>query len=153
MKNKLTLVRGLPGSGKSTYAKNNFNCLVLENDMYHVSGGEYRWTGKRQGEAVRWCFDTCRNALKSGMDVVVCNTFTTRQEMEKYISLTEECGAELSVIRMGNDFGNVHNVPESTLKCMKSRFADFDGEILVTQDGVNNPNILKGKPWKASESS
>ena len=131
MKNKLTLIRGLPGSGKSTYAKNNFDCLILENDMYHVSGGKYGWTGKRQGEAVKWCFETCRAALMSGMDVVVCNTFTTHREMEKYVSLAEECGAELSVIRMGNDFGNVHNVPESTLGIMKSRFVDFDGEILV----------------------
>ena len=33
MANKLTIIRGLPGSGKSTYAKSRYNCLILENDV------------------------------------------------------------------------------------------------------------------------
>jgi len=44
---KLILVRGLPGSGKSTFAK-TFGCLHVEADMFYIVGGKYRFDGTEQ---------------------------------------------------------------------------------------------------------
>lgn len=38
---KLIVVRGLPGSGKTTFAK-SFGCFHVKNDCYHYHCGEYK---------------------------------------------------------------------------------------------------------------
>jgi uridine kinase len=75
--NRLVLIRGLPGSGKTTYAKNYFNGHIhLEADMYFIeSDGFYNWTAERLGKAHSWCFETTKIMLNNGYDVVVSNTF------------------------------------------------------------------------------
>ena len=128
---KLTLVRGLPGSGKSTYVKKNFSCLHLENDMFHMRDGGYDWSAESMNAAINWCAETCRRALELQMDVVVSNTFTKRRFVEFYRNMAMETHAEFEVIRCTGDFENVHNVPKKTLENMKSGFEDYPGEIFI----------------------
>ena len=128
---KLTIVRGLPGSGKSTYVKRHFNCLHLENDMFFVKDGKYDWDGHKVDYAIMWCTDTCRHALTMGMDVVVSNTFTKKRYINVYKAIAEAHGADFEVIRCTGDFGNVHNVPKYILENMKKGFEDYEGEVLA----------------------
>lgn len=130
--NKLVIVRGRPGTGKSTYVRDNFpNVLHLENDMYHYQNGKYMYSGERQMDAVRWCYDTAATALKSGMDVVVANTFVRRAFIEPYKNLAAQVGCEFEVHRMMGNFKNIHNVPADVLENMKNNFEDYPGEKLI----------------------
>ena len=46
---RLILVRGVPGSGKSTFAAKVFpGAFHVENDMFHVKDGEYRFDFNKQ---------------------------------------------------------------------------------------------------------
>lgn len=81
----LTVVRGVPGSGKTTYAKKNFRCLILEQDMFHERNGVYQWSGAGMRDAVKWCVKTTRDALRLGMDVCVVNTFTKRNTSKRTV--------------------------------------------------------------------
>ena len=126
----LTVVRGLPGSGKSTWAR-RLGCLVLENDMFHVRGGEYRWSASRMKDAVSWCMDFVRCALERGMDVAVANTFCRRRFVEAYRRIAEEAGAGFRVVRCSGSFGSVHAVPEATVESMKASFEDWPGEEIL----------------------
>lgn len=136
---RLTLIRGLPGSGKSTFANRNFHgVLHLENDMFRMRCGEYKFDIGRQTDAGNWCFDTAKRALSAGMDVVVSNTFTRLALIEPYRSLADEAGAEFSVYRMTGDHGSVHNVPEEVVEGMRSVFEDWCGETVVAQDRIFN---------------
>ena len=129
---RLVLIRGLPGSGKSTFARKSFpGAFHLENDMFHIRDGEYRFDFRRQKDAVKWCMETAVRALEAGMDVVVSNTFTRRRYVLAYKSLADRFGADFSVYRMDGDWGSVHAVPESVMESMRSGFEDWDGEILV----------------------
>lgn len=128
----LTIIRGLPGSGKSTYAKKNFNCLILENDMFHMHDGVYDYSKDDMPFAINWCISMCEQALLRNMDVVVCNTFTKRIFVENYKKMAERYGANFSVIRMANDFGNIHNVPLSVLESMKNNFDDYPNEKVIS---------------------
>ena len=46
---KLILLRGIPGSGKSTFAKSisNESTGHIESDMFFIKDGEYKFDGSR----------------------------------------------------------------------------------------------------------
>jgi len=44
--NELILVRGLPGSGKSTFAK-SLGGVHIETDMFFIQDGEYKFDGAK----------------------------------------------------------------------------------------------------------
>ena len=121
----LILIRGLPGSCKSTLAK-TFDCFHIEADMFFVRNGEYKWfhTGKNH----EWCLEMVENCIVIGMDIVISNTFTQIWEMQKYLGLAEEYNYNIRVISCQNEFKNKHSVPEETLKKMKGRWELFPGE-------------------------
>ena len=129
---RLILVRGVPGSGKSTFAAKVFpGAFHVENDMFHVKDGEYRFDFNKQKDAVSWCMDMCDTALRNGMDVVVSNTFTKRKYITAYVKLAAEHGADVSVYRMTGSFKNSQSVPAAVFENMKKNFEDWPGETVV----------------------
>lgn len=132
---KMILVRGLPGSGKSTVAKqlaySDSAVMHFEADMYWMVDGEYKFDRYKLKNAHDWCRDKTLECLQKGIDVVVSNTFTTKKEMEVYFSMAKVFGIVPQVIVCQAQYGNIHNVPEETLAKMKARF-EFDISELYT---------------------
>lgn len=140
---KLYIIRGIPGSGKSTYAEtlkkdlweDGHDVARFEADDYWMKDGKYCIDLKNLPAAHKWCFDKVFNAFDKGCDIViVSNTFTRLNEMESYINKAMERNIDITVYRMGNEFKNVHNVPEEVIEKMKNRFEDYDNEIIVKKD-------------------
>ena len=130
---KLVLIRGLPGSGKTTKAKSFAGCVHLEADMYHVKGnGEYCFDPSLIRDGHAWCKKTASILMCNGVDVVVSNTFTQLWEMEPYLDFADSIGADVEVIRMVGNYGNTHNVPEDIVERMKKRFESYEEERIVT---------------------
>lgn len=125
---KLTILRGLPGSGKSTYAQRFPSTLLLEADMYFMRDGVYRYEGRRIKDAHTWCQSMCRLSLANNVDVMVANTFTTMKEIRPYLDMTWD---KLEVIKLVGQFENVHGVPQDVLTKMKQRWQDYEGEVVV----------------------
>lgn len=131
----LIIIRGLPGSGKSTYAR-SMGRFHVEADMYHTRGGKYTFDAKNVQKAHAWCFAMFSNAVSSGIDIVVSNTFTRRWEFREYVSLAKENGYNVAVVRMTANYGSIHDVPDSVLAEMKDRFEDYDCEMLITDNAL-----------------
>lgn len=128
----LTLVRGIPGSGKSTFAKHAFpGALLLENDMFLMEDGVYKWSPEKVKAAVSLCMKTAKMALENKSDVVIANTFTKLRYVEAYSKLASEVGASFKVYRCNGNFKNVHNVSDSVVQSFKDSMEDFPGEVLV----------------------
>jgi len=127
---KLILIRGLPGSGKSTMAKLYTDDYIhLEADMYFIQDdGSYGFNQALLSNAHSWCQETTKILLQNGRNVVVSNTFTTLKEMQFYLGLKVD---NLFVFRMTTHYGSIHNVPNEVIGRMKARFEDYPGEISI----------------------
>lgn len=140
----LYLVRGLPGSGKSTFARSKrfAGCLVLENDMYHIHNGQYIFNKDDLPDAIDWCKRSCMLALEHGMDVVVSNTFTKHKYLRQYIDLAKWIGVGYKVYKCTCNYRNTHNVPEDVLDAMASGWEDWAGEITVEVTLIGSTTTL-----------
>lgn len=128
----LYLFRGHPGSSKSTSAKKMFpGTLLLENDQFLISNGEYKWSKDRVKAAIAWCINSVKIALENGMDVIVANTFTKRRYIQAYKDLADEHGAKFQVYRCVGNFQNVHGLDDKMVQNFKNAMEDWPGEIVV----------------------
>ncbi len=99
----LTLIRGLPGSGKTTFARylaTGSRMLIIAADDFFVDAdtGNYGFNPERLGSAHHWCQQEVLKALKAGRDVCVNNTFSRRWEVEPYIKIAKDAHARLHVL-------------------------------------------------------
>lgn len=121
----LYTVRGLPGSGKSTFAK-SLGGVHFEADMYFVDeNGVYNFDPTKIKMAHNWCMIQTQKAMVDGEPkIVVSNTFTQEWEMETYFKLANENGYQVYSIIVENRHGgkNTHGVPDDKLQIMKDRF-------------------------------
>jgi predicted kinase len=123
---ELIIVRGLPGSGKSTFSK-SLGGEHIEADMFFVDKetGEYKFDATKLKYAHNWCGDVVETWMEDGLKkIVVSNTFTQEWEIEEYYKLAEKYGYMVFSIIVENRHGgiNEHNVPEEKLEQMKHRF-------------------------------
>jgi predicted kinase len=134
MNKVLTLVRGLPGSGKSTFA--NFvwnNYAICEADkFFYDKEGNYNFDATKLRQAHEWCRNEVEIRMKDNEanpqyypEIVVSNTFTQEWEMESYYKLAEKYEYRVFSIIVENrhDGVNQHGVPDDKLKQMKDRFS------------------------------
>ena len=131
--NILFVVRGLPGSGKSTYAKTLVQPSAhFEADQYFVRGGKYNFDPSKLKDAHADCLARTRKAMVEGKHkrVAVSNTFTMKWEVQPYIDLAKELGWTVKVIRMTGEWGSIHDVPPEAIERMRGRFEPITGEVL-----------------------
>ena len=128
----LHLVRGYPGSGKSTFVKRTFpGVFHVENDMYLIQDGFYNWSKERVKHAVKWASLMVKTALVHDFDVVVSNTFTKRRYVDFYKNIAETYSAKLKVYRCVGDFQNVHGLSNDMVKKFKNAMEDYPDEVIV----------------------
>jgi tRNA uridine 5-carbamoylmethylation protein Kti12 len=126
------LVRGLPNTGKTTFAK-SLGIYHIEADMFFMRNGVYTFYREFLPVAHQWCQKMFRDAVNMGLDVVVSNTFTTDKELQPYIRYVKEHKIPYKVLRtLGVERGdNGHNVPADVITKMKVRFEDVEGEEYI----------------------
>jgi predicted kinase len=128
----LILLRGVPGSGKSTFANvilqqpNNNPQEVLSADDFFVNNeGVYIFDGTKIKEAHNYCQFRCSERMRQEISrIVVANTFTQEWEMDIYYEMAKRYNYRVHSVIIENRHGNenIHGVPEDKLQIMKDRF-------------------------------
>ena len=125
MKKELYILRGLPGSGKSTKAE-SLGGYHIEADMYFTENdGEYNFDPKNLPTAHQWCQSMVGEWMNEDVErIVVSNTSTQKWEIEPYMSMAEEYGYTVFSLIVENRHGgdNIHGVPSESIDRMKNRF-------------------------------
>lgn len=122
---QLLLIRGLPGSGKSSMAKSVLNRRYfdhhLEADMFHMSRGRYIYEPVHSADAHAWCLNTTRVYLNNNRRVVVANTFVMLDQLRPYMTL----GFPFHIVEARGAWGSTHNVPEEIVDAMRRRWQEL----------------------------
>ena len=129
---ELILLRGLPGSGKTTLAKIILQLrstdepeVLSADDFFEDNEGEYNFDSTKLKEAHNYCQFRCSERMRQQKaKIVVANTFTQEWEMDEYFKMAERYNYRVHSVVVENRHGNenVHGVPEDKLQQMKNRF-------------------------------
>jgi uridine kinase len=130
-KNKPTLylIRGVPGSGKSTFAwkllRGRLVDRVFEADEYFVQNGVYQFDPTLLEQAHQQCKRNTWLALYEGMSVAVSNTSCAEWEVESYQTIARETEANFVSIIVENrhEGKNIHGCPDVKIEQMKQKFS------------------------------
>jgi AAA domain-containing protein len=102
----IRIMRGLPGSGKSTRAKQALekakaegkSAIICSADDFFMKGGKYEFDPKKIFAAHRECFDTFIEGLYARYDlVIVDNTNIKLDEFEIYMKVGAIANLEVQI--------------------------------------------------------
>jgi len=131
-KGDLILLRGIPGSGKTTlghvilkWLSSDTTDVLSADDFFMDEKGNYNFDITKIKEAHNDCQVRCANKMKNEFSkIVVANTFTQKWEMEKYYEMAERYNYRVHSVIVENRHGgiNEHDVPDETIQKMRNRF-------------------------------
>ena len=133
MSKLLVLLRGLPGSGKSSFAKHMWSDFVIceADQFFYDSEGNYNFNPSKLKDAHKYCRDKVETFMSDNEknpqfypEIVVSNTFTREWEMDEYFKLAKKYDYQVVSLIVENRHGNknVHGVPDSKIEEMRNRF-------------------------------
>lgn len=158
MLKKMILVRGAPGSGKSTIsqqykAKHHDSCYVCSTDEYWMRpDGVYDFNWELLGKSHVWnqwrVLDIAKDNQHTCWDtiIVVDNTNITFSEMRPYINIAMDYGYEIEFVEPDTPWKydveecfkrNSHGVPYATILKMNQKWEDH-ATVMVKLEKLKN---------------
>lgn len=127
---KVFIMRGLPGSGKTTWLARTWpHITVCSADFYCMQGGVYRWDPLHAAENHNKCLRRFLTFLTdaAGPELAVDNTNVRAWELAPYYRLAEAFGCDVQIVWCHAHpvlcaQRNVHGLPPSKVQDMAVSF-------------------------------
>jgi len=142
----MTILRGGPGSGKTTFAETvaqRKQAKVISADDYFTHDGCYDFRPSELGQAHGQCFRRAVASISNwGCDLVVDNTNSQSDEMIPYLALAQAYGYTVEIITMVCDpevawARQTHGLP-------REKFDQINRRLLAND---RTPALYRGAPW------
>jgi len=139
----LTIVRGLPGSGKTTYARKlaaETGAMLIEPDALLVRGGVYWYTPERYKESIRMSLLILARASQIEADMIYADVLPRISEVcdvikaDYFFSVVSTRGYRITVIDMPlltvdeSIARNRHNVRREDIERMAREWEPWEGQ-------------------------
>jgi hypothetical protein len=130
---KAYIMRGIPGSGKTTKANKLIGDtgVIHSVDEYFMKNGTYVFDFERWQEYKDKNFQAFCESLKKGIDIVICDRVnSTRLECEKFARAAEDAGYETEIITLPHLTAqeaakrSTHNVPAEAIQKVLDQWED-----------------------------
>ena len=124
---KLTIMRGLPGSGKTIKVKEiaKDGAIICSADDFFVDAdGNYNYDKSYQGDAHLWCEGKARYYMSNNHPhVIIDNTNVKKEHMKRFLDLAKEFEYQVQIVVVKADVEtcihrNIHQVPEEVIRKM-----------------------------------
>jgi len=122
---KVKVLRGISGSGKSTYIKTHYpTAIVCSADDFFMINGEYHFNPSLLGKAHEQCFKYFLLCLEDKKPLIaIDNTNLEPWTFAGYVQVARAYGYEVEIVRLEVDQEvagnrNLHGVPLSKVKQM-----------------------------------
>lgn len=143
---RMAILRGLPGSGKSTKAERLrnlvgpegcYNAIIASADSYFIRpDGAYGFQASELEKAHQWSQLQAEQACRTGKHVIVDNTNMQLWEFDPYLELAQKYGYEVTVEQVGGltdeclasyHARQTHGVSLDAMKRMRDRWQEYKG--------------------------
>lgn len=129
---QLIVLRGLPGSGKSTFAnfyKNNLHpelsSIICSADSFLYENNEYIWTKERVIKAHEKCFQLAEESMINNINIIILdNTNIKSSDYKYYRKIARKYNYEYVSLIIENihNTKSIHNVNKETLNNQRKNF-------------------------------
>jgi tRNA uridine 5-carbamoylmethylation protein Kti12 len=140
MNKTVIILRGIPGSGKSTVAKliqslgwlNQIRICSADDYFIDRQTNEYKWNPRLLGEAHEYCKQNFVKAIRNEIDIIIVdNTNIKHKDFCFYKEVARQNNYKTIVLTVGGNskkeikdsfYRNQHNVPEEKIEQMALNF-------------------------------
>jgi predicted kinase len=130
VKRSLIILRGLPGSGKTTLAgvlseNNKYPMLSIDDFFTDPVTAKYHFEFAKNHLAYKHCEERTNEWMKKGVEkIFLHNVFSLEWEMEPYFKMAAENNYGIFVLTVENRHGNknVHEISEEQIRKMAEKF-------------------------------
>lgn len=128
------IMRGLPGSGKTTTAKELaklHNAVVYSADDFHIKNNIYHWDVSNAQHAHKMNKKRTIDALKSGISVYYDNINSTYRDFFQMAVIANKLGAKIEIIQPNTTWCNdaqqchtksTHNIDMEKMNSIQNKF-------------------------------
>lgn len=133
------IMRGITGSGKTTYLQNNYpNAFICSaNDYFTDKDGNYNFIGPEVPQSHEYCKNAFVAALRNSLSLIaVDNTAIKLWEFDFYLQLAEMYGYNVRVVRMDGDPAiantrSIRGIPESRVVSIYNNIESYPQEEII----------------------
>ena len=132
MNKTVIILRGAPGSGKSTWVENYFGydcdesvlCESVSADTYRYDNfGDYIYKPEDNKKCHDLCFKEFCTLVSLQYDLLcVDNTNIKKNEYQRYVKYAQEHSYQVYQKVFTGDYSNIHGVPDDVIQRMRDTF-------------------------------
>ena len=131
----LHIVRGLPGSGKTTATRKlaaETGAILIDPDALLVQGGEYRWSPERFESAKYFAGEMMASAARMDADIIYADVLPKRDEVYALLAWVRSARKfydlkvyDLKITVEESKKRNIHNVRAEDIERMAREWEDW----------------------------
>jgi len=119
---RLTIVRGLPGSGKTKFANSLKGVTIVDDDSFFETDKGYRFKEEYYKDSFKYIQAMTMYYLFRGQSVVATSPFIKVKDITPFKGIAKRYNAIFEIVEVKGDYGSVHGVSDEVMEDMRSNW-------------------------------